>query len=77
MRSRLKILIAEREAEVGRVIPISEIAEETSLSKNTLAKWARPTPMSQLDGRTASTLCHYLGVTIFELVDFGDMAKRA
>ena len=68
-RSRLRILIAQKENEMRRVITQGEIAEETGLSRATINSWMSHQGKPRLDATSAGAICGYLGCELSDLVE--------
>lgn len=68
-RSRVPILLAEKEHRERRRITQRELAEETGLARATISSWMSPQGMPRLDANTVRALCEYFGVDISELVE--------
>lgn len=76
MKSRMRILMAERESREGRRISQKEVAEETGLSEMTISRWMKPTPFGHIEADPLERLCRYLDCEIGDLVYF-DRPKKA
>lgn len=76
MRSRLKILVAQKEAEQNRRISQKEIAEHTGLNEMTISRWMKPTPFGHIEADPLERLCKYLDCEIGDLVYF-DRPRKA
>lgn len=68
-RSRLRILIAQKENQMRRIITQGEIAEQTGLSRATINAWMSHNDMPRLDARSASAICAYLNCELSDLVE--------
>lgn len=72
MRSRLNILIAERESQLGRRIPQQEIVKATGLNANTISRWMSPEPIEQFQRKTVVPLCRFLECGVGDLIYIDD-----
>lgn len=68
VRSRLKLLIAEKEARDNRVIRQNEITEATGLNAHTVSRWMSPEPFERIDAETVKRLCSYLSCDLGDLL---------
>lgn len=68
MRSRLKQLVAQREATLGRRIKQIEISELTGLSANTVSRWMSPVPFERFESEPVVKLCAWLECGIGDLL---------
>lgn len=73
-RSRLPILLAEKEHRERRRITQTELKNATQLARGTISSWMSPEPMPRLDGNTVVALCRYLDCEIGDLVEL-DMGE--
>jgi DNA-binding Xre family transcriptional regulator len=70
-RSKLYLLIAEKEQLDRRKLTQRIVANESGVSTNTICKWMkRDLTMPRVDGETALALCRYFGCTLTDLVEF-------
>jgi putative transcriptional regulator len=67
LRSRMRVLMAEKGLRERRKITYITIAEETNLSKPTVMKMARD-EVAQLKGETVAILCTYFGCEVGDLL---------
>jgi putative transcriptional regulator len=67
LRSRLKVLIAEKSLREKRRITLSTVAEETNLSRPTIIKLARD-EVRQIRGDVIATVCSYFGCSVGDLL---------
>jgi putative transcriptional regulator len=67
IRSKLKILIAQREVATGERITYESLAKAVGLSKNTLARLAE-TKTDRIDFLTLDKLCDYFNCDIGDLL---------
>lgn len=76
VRSRLKVLIAQKEVEKGSPIRQGEIATATGLNEHTISRWMRPEPFARIETDAAVKLCKFLGCEIGELlyIDWSESA---
>lgn len=69
MKSRLKVLVAEREFRTGDKISQRVIAEQTGLDENTISSWMNPnTRIKRIETRTVVALCGWLDCELGELL---------
>lgn len=68
-RSRMSILLAEKEHKERRRITQRVMAKETGLARATIGSWMSPEPMPQLNGNTVAVLCRYFQCEIGDLVE--------
>lgn len=68
VRSRLKLLITQKELALGRRIMHSEIAAGTGLSLNAITRWMSPEPISRIESDSVVRLCSFLDVSLGELL---------
>lgn len=68
-RSRLPLLIAQKEYKEQRRISQREIAQEVGLARATVSSWMSPDGMPRLDAKTAAALCEYLECSLADLVE--------
>ncbi len=71
-RSRLSILLAEKEHRERRRITQVDLARETNLSRATISSWMSNEGMPRLDANSAGALCKFLGCTLSDLVELED-----
>lgn len=72
LQHRLHKLIALRELETGERMNISQVADESGVSRQTIYFWMNNKRMDRIDVPTVEKLCAYFGVGIgdlFELVN--------
>lgn len=67
LRSRMRVLMAEKSLREKRKITLTTVAEETQLAKQTVIKMARH-EVAQIKGDTIVTLCKYFGCTVGDLL---------
>lgn len=67
LRSRLKVLMAEKSLREKRRISYVTIAEETHLSRPTIIKLGRD-EVAQIKGDVIATVCSYFGCTVGDLL---------
>ncbi len=67
LRSRLRILMAEKGVRERRRITMLIVAEETNLAKPTVMKMARD-EIAQIKGETIAILCTYFGCGVGDLL---------
>src|SRR3990167_4645921 len=68
-RSRLPILLAEKEHRERRKITQRELAKDTNLARATIASWMSTDNMPRLDSGTVAALCKYFGCDLEDLVE--------
>jgi DNA-binding XRE family transcriptional regulator len=68
-RSKLPLLVAQKESRERRKITQEEIAEATGLRRPTISAWMSYKPISRLESNVASVLCAYFDCTIQDLVE--------
>jgi putative transcriptional regulator len=69
IKSRLKLLIAQREINTGQRISYQSLGLEVGLSKNTLARLAE-TKTDRVEFTTLDKLCAYFNCTIGDLLEY-------
>ena len=67
LRSRMRVLMAEKGLREKRRITLIIVAEETDLSKPTVMKMARD-EVAQIKGETVATLCEYFECNVGDLL---------
>jgi putative transcriptional regulator len=67
LRSRMRVLMAEKGLRERRKITYITIAEETNLSKPTVMKMARD-EVAQIKGDTVAILCNYFNCEVGDLL---------
>lgn len=75
-RSRLPILIAEKEHRERRKITQVELAKRTGLARATIGSWMSTAPMPRLDAGTAMALCEFLSCELYDLVELDTEGNR-
>jgi putative transcriptional regulator len=68
IRSRLKILVAQKEIQERRKIRQNKIAEETGLNPNTISRWMSPMPFDRFEVEPTVKLCLWLGCELGDLL---------
>lgn len=68
-RSRLRILLAQKEDDERRVITQGEIAEHTGLSRATINSWMSHRGKPRVDAVSARAICDYFECDLSELVE--------
>ena len=69
LRFKLKELIAEKEFQEGRRVTVAEIAESTSIARNTLSRILNQ-PGWNVRSEHLDKLCAYFDCRIEELVEY-------
>ncbi len=69
IRSRFKLLRAEKEVREGRKIPYEEISRQTGVSSNSLSGLATNSTQ-RFDGWVLSALCKYCSCNIGDLLTY-------
>lgn len=69
INNRFGVLLAEKRAQAKRNISLSEVAQETGISRPTLVAWANNT-VTRFDLAVIEALCEYFGVPLAELLDY-------
>lgn len=69
LRSKLKILIAQKEIAEGRKLTYETLAVEAGLAKNTLARLAE-NKTDRIDFTTLDKLCRYFECTLGDLLEY-------
>lgn len=67
LRSRLRVLMAEKGLREKRRITLITVASETNLAKPTIFKMAKD-EVAQVKGETIAKLCKYFGCTVGDLL---------
>ncbi|MBI5649743.1 MAG: helix-turn-helix transcriptional regulator [Chloroflexi bacterium] len=76
VKSKLKILIAQREIATGEKITYESLAQEIGLSKNTLNRLAEG-KTDRVDFLTLEKLCHFFHCDIADLLAYESADARA
>lgn len=64
LKSKLNLLIAQKEQREGRRITDAEISRDTGLSKPTVRYYRVPKPIERVEAKVVSALCHWAGVPL-------------
>lgn len=67
IKSRLKLLIAQREIESSQKLTYERLADEIGLSRNTVGRLAE-NKTDRIDFLTLDKLCTYFGCTIGDIL---------
>lgn len=67
LKNRLIYLISEKQKRDNRLITLTELATETSLSYNTLRRWTN-NDVERFDSPVVVALCDYFGCDIADLL---------
>jgi DNA-binding Xre family transcriptional regulator len=67
LRSRLRVLMAEKSVREKRRITLVTVADETQLSRPTIIKLARD-EIPQIKGEVIAKVCVYFGCTVGDLL---------
>lgn len=67
LRSRLRVLMAEKSVREKRRITFGVVADETHLSRPTIHKLGRD-EIAQIRGEVIVTVCQYFGCTVGDLL---------
>lgn len=68
MRSRLRQLVADKEAVEQRRIPQTEIAEATGLTEATVSKWMSFKPFTLIKADAAIAICKWVPCSLDDLL---------
>jgi putative transcriptional regulator len=71
LRSRLKILMAEKSVQEKRRITLAVVAEETELSRPTIFKLSKD-EISQIRGEVIVKVCEYFECSVGDLLYIGE-----
>jgi putative transcriptional regulator len=63
------VLLARKEAQLRRNIPLTEVERETKVSRKTLQQWANNT-VTRFDAPVINALCAYFGCNVGELLEY-------
>lgn len=66
----LKQYVLRKQVELGRNLDVSEIAEGSGVSRDTVSRLMRDNPPIRLDQNTVNGLCKFFGVKPGEPVPF-------
>ncbi|MBA3532668.1 MAG: helix-turn-helix transcriptional regulator [Ardenticatenales bacterium] len=69
IKSKLKLLIVQREIDRGQKITYESLSTETGLSKTTLNRLAEG-KTDRIDFLTLDKLCRYFGCSVGELLEY-------
>lgn len=69
IKSKLKILIAQKKVAEGRKLTYDTLTTETGLAKNTLARFAE-NKTDRIDFATLNKLCRYFDCAIGDLLEY-------
>ena len=69
INNRFGILLAEKQKDERRNIPLAEVSEETGISRRALYAWENNT-VSRFDVPVINALCQYFGVQPGELFEY-------
>ncbi|MCL5997518.1 MAG: helix-turn-helix transcriptional regulator [Chloroflexi bacterium] len=75
IKSKLKLLIAQREVTDGRKITNESLAQQAGLSVNTIGRLAEG-KTDRIDFSTIDKLCLYFGCNVGDLLEFVPDEKR-
>ncbi len=75
IKSRLKILIAQREIATGQKITYESLAAEVGLSKNTLNRLAEG-KTDRVDFLTLDKLCRYFQCDVSDLLTYDEESPK-
>lgn len=66
---RIRELVAERERELGRRLPLREISEATGVSPQVLSNLGNPARRTATNTRFVEALCRYFRCDVAELME--------
>jgi len=69
INNRFGVLLAQKRANAKRNISLTEVAEQTGISRPTLVAWANNT-VTRFDLPVIEALCQYFGVSLSELLEY-------
>jgi len=69
INNKFGVLLAEKRAQAKHNISLSEVAQETGVSRPTLVAWANNT-VTRFDLPVIEALCQYFGVTLSDLLEY-------
>jgi transcriptional regulator with XRE-family HTH domain len=69
MRSRLPEIVMAKERRLNRKIQIGDIAEETKIHRNTIARWLSPEPFGAIDSDVANRLKSWANCSLDDLLE--------
>lgn len=69
INNRFGVLLAEKQKEERRNIPLAEVSEKTGISRRALYAWENNT-VSRFDVPVINALCKYFGVHPGELFEY-------
>lgn len=69
VNNRFAVLLAEKRIKERRNIPLSEVADETGISRQTLYAWEN-NKVNRFDVPVINALCQYFGVNPGDLFEY-------
>ena len=69
MISKLRLIVLQRQVEIGRRITQEEIANETGVSRATVLRWMNSDPFGSIDADTAHKLMKWANCTLDDLLE--------
>lgn len=76
INNKFGVLLADKRAKAKRNISLSEVAEETEISRPTLVAWANNT-VTRFDLPVIEKLCEYFGVGLSDLLEYEPPKTKA
>lgn len=67
LRSRMRVLMAEKSVRERRKITLATVVDETQLSRPTIVKLAQD-EVAQIKGETVAIVCQYFGCNVGDLL---------
>lgn len=68
MKSKLREVWLQKQAELGKKITQKEIAEATGIRANTISRWMTNEPMTRIEHSVLEPLCVFFGVKSHDIV---------
>ena len=76
INNRFGVLLAEKRAKAKKNISLSEVAQETGVSRPTLVAWANNT-VTRFDLPVIEALCQYFNVSLSDLLEYSPPKQKS
>lgn len=76
INNKFGVLLATKRAAAKRNISLTEVAEQTGISRPTLVAWANNT-VTRFDLPVIEALCEYFGVGLSDLLEYEPPKQKA
>ena len=76
INNRFGVLLAEKRAKAKKNISLSEVAQETGVSRPTLVAWANNT-VTRFDLPVIEALCQYFNVSLSDLLEYSPPEQKS